>query len=167
MRFAEIVIFKLRYCRLTKRSGLRYLEILGQFRSGFPFSSAVLIRISVRCCGVAVLAPPSSLPPPHPSTKNESATNRILIVKKKNPPVFSQLVALLPSCSIRQMLVIFSEGEFLNTVSKIQENKKEVAFLCSRPPKNVINKALSRRSRATMAKKCTEKRDGRAKSLYC
>ena len=121
-------------------------------------------------CGVAVLAPPSSLPPPlppHPSTKNESATNRILIVKKKNPPVFSQLVALLPSCSIRQMLVIFSEGEFLNTVSKIQENKKEVAFLCSRPPKNVINKALSRRSRATMAQKCTENRDGRAKSFCC
>ena len=65
------------------------------------------------------------------------------------------------------MLVIFSEGEFLNTVSKIQENKKEVAFLCSRPLKNVINKALSRRSRATMAKKCTEKLDGLAKSLCC
>ena len=65
------------------------------------------------------------------------------------------------------MLVIFSEGEFLNTVSKTQENKKEVAFSCSRSPKNVINKALSRRSRATMAKKCTEKRDGRAKSFCC
>ena len=49
------------------------------------------------------------------------------------------------------MLAFFSEGEFLNTVSKIQEKKKEVAFLCSRPPKNVINKALSRRSRATTA----------------
>ena len=49
------------------------------------------------------------------------------------------------------MLAFFSEGEFLNTVSKIQEKKKEVAFVCSRPPKNVINKALSRRSRATTA----------------
>ena len=49
------------------------------------------------------------------------------------------------------MLAFFSEGEFLNTVSKIMEKKKEVAFLCSRPPKNVINKALSRRSRATTA----------------
>ena len=29
MRFAEIVIFKLRYCRFTKPSGLRYLEIVG------------------------------------------------------------------------------------------------------------------------------------------
>ena len=77
------------------------------------------------------------------------------------------MVALVPSCSIRQMLVIFSEGEFLNTVSKIQENKKEVAFLCSRPLKNVINKALSRRSRATMAQKCIENRDGRAKSCCC
>ena len=49
------------------------------------------------------------------------------------------------------MLAFFSEGEFLNTVSKIQEKKKEVAFLCSRPPKKVINKTLSRRSRATTA----------------
>ena len=57
------------------------------------------------------------------------------------------------------MLAFFSEGEFLNTVSKIQEKKKEVAFLCSRPPKNVINKALSRRSRATTAEECTKKCD--------
>ena len=28
MGFAEIVIVKLRYCRLTKQSGLRYLDIL-------------------------------------------------------------------------------------------------------------------------------------------
>ena len=61
------------------------------------------------------------------------------------------MVALIPSRSIRTNVGNFSKGEFLNTVSKIQEKKKEVAFLCSRPPKNVINKALSRRSRATTA----------------
>jgi len=57
------------------------------------------------------------------------------------------------------MLAIFSEGEFLNTVPKIQEKKKELTFLCSRPPKNVINKTLSRRSRATTAEECTKKCD--------
>ena len=31
--------------------------------------------------------------------------------------------------------------------------------VCSRPPKNVINKALSRRSRATTAEECTKKCD--------
>ena len=61
------------------------------------------------------------------------------------------MVALIPSRSIRTNVGNFCKGEFLNTVSKIQEKKKEVAFLCSRPPKNVINKALSRRSRATTA----------------
>ena len=74
-----------------------------------------------------------------------------LKIRKRNPPVLSQLVALIPFLQFVQVLAIFSEGDFLNTVSKIQEKKKEVALLCSRPPKNVINKALSRRSRATTA----------------
>ena len=42
--------------------------------------------------------------------------------------LFSQLVALIPSRSILQTLVIFSGGEFLNTaciVSKFRKTKKK------------------------------------------
>ena len=46
--------------------------------------------------------------------------------------LFSQLAAPIPSRSIRQMLVIFSGTLYC---MEIQENKKEVIFLCSRPPK--------------------------------
>ena len=76
------------------------------------------------------------------------------------------MVALIPSRSIPQMSAFFSGGEFLNTI-EIQEKKKEVAFFSSRPPKNVINMALSRRSRATTAKKCKKKRHECAKLLHC
>ena len=163
MRFAEIVIFKLRYCRFTKPSGLRYLEILGNFSPVFRFLMffcAVFIRISVRCCGVSTFL--KLTPPIHEKWARDQPNTDC---KEKNPPVFSQLVALIPSRSIRTNVGNFSKGEFLNTVSKIQEKKKEVAFLCSRPPKNVINKALSRRSRATTAEECTKKCDEWTKLL--
>ena len=62
--------------------------------------------------------------------------------------LFTQLVALTLSRSIRQMLVIFSGTLYC---IEIQENKKEVVFLCSRPPKK-WNKEVSRCSRATTAK---------------
>ena len=138
-----------------------------------PVRFSVFLCSSVRClyvfrCGVAVLAPSSSLPPPphpHPFTKNERATNRILIVKKKPRPSLVNWLHLFRLVLFVQMFCNFSKGEFLNTVSKIQEKKKEVAFLCSRPPKNVINKALSRRSRATTAEECTKKCDEWTKSL--
>ena len=45
---------------------------------------------------------------------------------------------------------------------KVQEMKRKVVVMCSRPRKIV---ALSRRSRALTAKKCTKKRD--AKLLLC
>ena len=47
---------------------------------------------------------------------------------------------------------------------KIQEKKQKVVALFSRPSKNV---KLVRRSRALAAKKCTKKRDARAKLLFC
>ena len=64
--------------------------------------------------------------------------------------LFSQLVALIPSRSIRQMLVIFSGGEFLNTVLYRNSRKQEESR--SRPPKKWL-----RRSRATTAKKYVQK----------
>ena len=42
----------------------------------------------------------------------------------------------------------------------------EVVVLCSRPRQNVKLGNFSRRSRATTATKCTEKRDARAKMLF-
>ena len=47
--------------------------------------------------------------------------------------LFTQLVALIPSRSIRQMLVIFSGGEFLNTVLYRNSGKQKESR--SRPPK--------------------------------
>ena len=48
--------------------------------------------------------------------------------------LFSQLVVLIPSRSIRQTLVIFSGGEFLNTV--LYQNSGKQKESRSRPPKN-------------------------------
>ena len=65
--------------------------------------------------------------------------------------LFSQLAALIPSRSIfGKMLVIFSGGEFLNTVLYRNSRKQEESR--SRPPKKWL-----RRSRATTAKKYVQK----------
>ena len=51
---------------------------------------------------------------------------------------------------------------------KVQEKKKKVVVLCSRPRRNMkLLRAASRCSRATTAEKCTKKRDARAKLLFC
>ena len=49
--------------------------------------------------------------------------------------LFNQLVTLIPLFNSPNVGQFFSGGEFLNTVYwiEIQENKKEVVFLCSRP----------------------------------
>ena len=53
----------------------------------------------------------------------------------------------------------------LNSKGLYQSSRKEmeVVVLCSRPRQNVKLGNFSRRSRATTATKCTEKRDARAK----
>ena len=48
----------------------------------------------------------------------------------------TSLTKFIPSRSIRSMLAIFSGFEFHNTI-KVQGKKKEIVFLCSRPPQNV------------------------------
>ena len=68
----------------------------------------------------------------------------------------SNLIALIPSRLIRQMLANFFEVEFC---IKAQEKKKRIVVLCSRPRQHV----LSRCSSATTAKKCTKKPDAGAK----
>ena len=52
---------------------------------------------------------------------------------------------------------------------KVQEKKKKVVVLCSRPRQNVKSGTFSLCCRATTAKKyvCTKKRDARAKLLFC
>ena len=51
---------------------------------------------------------------------------------------------------------------------EVQEKKKKIVVLCSRPPQNVkLGTVLSCRSRATTAKKCTKKPDAHAKLLFC
>ena len=95
---------------------------------------------------------------PTGNTKSESASNRILIVMNKKLARLSSIGRTYSiSFNSSNVSIFFLEvNEFLNTVSKFTSSKKRV-----------INKALSRRSRATTAKKCTEKRDGRVKLLYC
>ena len=71
----------------------------------------------------------------------------------------SNLIALIPSRLIRQILANFFEVEFCITA---QEKKKIIVVLCSRPRQHV----LSRCSSATTANKCTKKPDARAKLLF-
>ena len=76
-------------------------------------------------------------------------------------------MALIPSRLFRQMLANFFWNLILNDCIKVQEKKKEVVVLCSRPRQNVkLLRAVSRCSRATRAEKCTKKREARAKLLF-
>ena len=71
----------------------------------------------------------------------------------------SNLMALIPSRLIRQMLANFFEVEFCITA---QAKKKRIVVLCSRPRQHVLSLCSS----ATTAKKCTKKPDARAKLLF-
>ena len=61
------------------------------------------------------------------------------------------------------MLTTFSEVEFLKTI-EVQEKKKKVVVLCSRPLQNV---KLGIFTSCNDGEKNTKKRDARAKSLFC
>ena len=50
----------------------------------------------------------------------------------------------------------FFQSLIPNYCIKVQEKKKKVVVLCSRPRQNVKNEPLSRGSRAVTAKKCTK-----------
>ena len=51
---------------------------------------------------------------------------------------------------------------------KVQQKEKKVVVLCSRPPQNVKSGVFtSYYSLPVTAKKCTKKRDARAKLLFC
>ena len=66
-----------------------------------------------------------------------------------------------------QMLAFFSGVEFEKTCNEVQEQKKKVVDLCSRPPKNVkLSIFTSYGSRAVTAKKCAKQRDARAELLF-
>ena len=68
-------------------------------------------------------------------------------------------MTLILSRLIRQMLAIVLEMNSKGLYQiKVQEKKERVVVLCL---------VLSRCSRTTTAKKCTKKRDARAKLLFC
>ena len=72
----------------------------------------------------------------------------------------SNFIALVTPFEIRQMLAFFSGVEFEKTCNEVQEQKKKVVDLCSRPPKNVkLSIFTSCGSRAVTAKKCAKERD--------
>ena len=72
---------------------------------------------------------------------------------------------LIPTRSIRQMLAKFLE---LNSKTLYQSSGKEQESRClrSRPGQNVKLGTFTGCSRVATAKKCTEKRDARAKMLF-
>ena len=76
----------------------------------------------------------------------------------------SNLIALIPFCLIRQVLVNFIAVELKKIVSKFRKRKIK---LCSRTRQNVKLGRLSSCSRATTVKKCPKKQDARAKLLFC
>ena len=51
----------------------------------------------------------------------------------------SNFIAFIPCRSIRQMLAIFFWSWVLKDCIKVQEKKKKIAVLCSRPRQNVMH----------------------------
>ena len=78
----------------------------------------------------------------------------------------SNLIAFIPTRSIRQMLAHFSGVEFLKAVSNFRKRKRK-SLSCVHVLDKAWNKAFSRCTRAATAKKWTEKSDARAKLLFC
>ena len=68
---------------------------------------------------------------------------------------------------ICQMLPKFSGVKSERTVFKFRKNNKKICCVHLVYKVNAWNWEVSRRSRATSAKKCTKKRDARAKFLLC
>ena len=68
---------------------------------------------------------------------------------------------------ICQMLAKFSGVKSERTVFKFRKNNKKICCVHLVYKVNAWNWEVSRRSRATSAKKCTKKRDARAKFLLC
>ena len=86
---------------------------------------------------------------------------------------FTREYALLQTLSSLFHLVQFVKCSqiFLELIMKdcieIEEKNKNVSRLCSRPPQNVKLGTFTWYSRVVTAKKCTRKRDARAKLLFC
>ena len=86
---------------------------------------------------------------------------------------FTREYALLQTLSSLFHLVQFVKclQIFLELIMKdcieIEEKNEKVSRLCSRPPQNVKLGTFTWYSRVVTAKKCTRKRDARAKLLFC
>ena len=79
------------------------------------------------------------------------------------PSVF---IAIIPTHLLCQMWANPPEAEFQGTIAKLKQRNKISSLLVYvlHKPQNL---AFSRRSHAKTGKKCTKKRDARAKLLFC
>ena len=96
-------------------------------------------------------------------SKNEGDINENVTQKVKSR--FLKLYRAYPISFNSSNADYFFWSWILKDCLKVQGKKEKVFVLCSRPSQNV--KAFSRHSRALTVKKCTEKRDTRAKLLFC
>ena len=81
----------------------------------------------------------------------------------------SNFIELIPSRSIRPILAIFFWSWILKDFLEVQEKKKEVTVLRSRPTQNVKLEFFMWQSCSGGKEiyKCTKKRDARAELLFC
>ena len=79
---------------------------------------------------------------------------------------FSIFVAFIPICLKWQVYANFPGVDFLRTALKFRGRKRDSSSLVYVLHKT-CKRAFSRRSRARTAKKCTKKRDARAKLFVC
>ena len=76
--------------------------------------------------------------------------------------LFSVSIVIIPTRLLCQMQANSSGAEFLSTTFKFKERKKILSLLVY-----VLHKTWKCGSRAVTTKKCTKKRDARAKLLFC
>ena len=74
---------------------------------------------------------------PHPPSGSITTATATKTSLKEWSRAASNLIALIPTPSIRQMLAIFFWSLILKYFIEVQEKKKKVVVLCSGPPQNV------------------------------
>ena len=102
--------------------------------------------------GLVILSLPYQLP-----LATATATTTKMSLKNRTRAT-SNLVAFIPSCSIRQVMANFSTVDFVRTVSKFRERKRKLLFGVHVLRKTLKSEKVSRWACATTAKKCTKMR---------
>ena len=82
------------------------------------------------------------------------------------PPQKHLELSAVTEVGARRVLLLQKEPRLKDCI-KVQEKKKKVVVVCSRPRQNVkLQQAVSRCSPAKTAMRCTKKREARAKLLF-